>query len=468
MRPVKVKRSFRRAKVGLFGSFALTATLLGLGVLALLFVNVVGNGRLLTLMRAASDAGLVVSQRTVDLAGEHFPYVRLSKVIRGSAAEQLGLRAGDVIIEAAGKRVERVRDLWDAIGEAEGLLRISWVPALERLFGELSRRQVEGERRVVLTYLEPGSPAEASGLREGDVILSVAKVPIGGTRQAWEAAVVSAREGKVPIDVLREGEPITIELLPIKSGGLPIRKSLLRALWGFLTSFDSRYPELAGIKSAILGSIFVILITLVVSFPLGVGAAVYLEEYARPGRLVSFIQVNIANLAGVPSVIYGIIGLEILARSLKMDRSILAGGITLALLVLPIVIVAAREAIRAVPPSIREAAHAVGATPWQVIRHHVLPYAFPGIATGVILAISRAFGEAAPLLLLGAFQYVAFVPDSIFDYFTVIPIQIFTWATRPQEGYPNLAAVAILTLLAIMLILNAAAILLRWRFQRRW
>jgi len=257
----------------------------------------------------------------------------------------------------------------------------------------------------------------------------------------------------------------------------------LGALWYFLTHFDSRYPEVAGMLSAVFGSLYIVLLTALFSFPIGIGAAIYLEEYASKGRLSNFISVNIANLAGVPSVVYGIIGLEVFARGavlrdvagwfgfpqfVGLGRSILAGSLTLALLILPIIIINAREALKAVPHSMREAAYGVGATRWQVVRHHVLPYALPGVLTGVILAMSRAIGETAPLLLLGAFLYVPFVPDSVFDVFTVMPIQIFSWTNQPQDGYPNLAAAAILVLLGIMLLLNALAIVLRNRFQMRW
>jgi len=204
------------------------------------------------------------------------------------------------------------------------------------------------------------------------------------------------------------------------------------------------------------------------AFPLGVGAAVYLEEYASQNWFTEVLQVLIANLAGMPSAVVGIFGLEIFARSWGLGRSVFAGGLTLALLVLPMTVVAAREALRTVPRWVREAAASVGATPWQVIRFHVLPYALPGIFTGIILALARALGEAAPLLLLGAFLYVTYVPQSLLDSFTIVPLQIFDWATKPQDGFAELAAAAILVLIAMHLLLNSIAIVLRNRYQRRW
>ncbi|MCX7843791.1 MAG: phosphate ABC transporter permease PstA [Candidatus Bipolaricaulota bacterium] len=205
-----------------------------------------------------------------------------------------------------------------------------------------------------------------------------------------------------------------------------------------------------------------------VAFPLGIAAAIYLEEYARQTRFTAALEVLVASLAGLPSAVVGLLGLEIFARAMNLGRSILAGGFTLAVLVLPLVIIASREALRTVPRTLREAAFSVGATPWQTVRHHVLPYALPGILTGVVLSLSRALGEAAPLLFLGAFLYVTYVPQSLRDSFTVVPIQIFDWATRPQDGYAVVAACAILVLLGLVLLLNALAILLRARFQRRW
>jgi phosphate transport system permease protein len=243
----------------------------------------------------------------------------------------------------------------------------------------------------------------------------------------------------------------------------------LGALFRFVSRLDEpRYPERAGIASAILGSLYVILVTALVAFPLGAAGAVYLEEYAPSSWLTETLQILIANLAGIPSVVYGIIGLEILARAAGMGRSIVAGGITLGLLILPVMIITSREALRTVPPWIREAAHSVGATRWQVVRYQVLPYAFAGMCTGMILSLSRALGEAAPLILLGAFLYVTYLPTSLLDTFTVVPLQIFSWATRPQAGYDTIAAAAILVLLAMLLLLNAAAIYLRHRFQARW
>ena len=238
--------------------------------------------------------------------------------------------------------------------------------------------------------------------------------------------------------------------------------------WSFLTSFPSRHPDKAGIKPAMLGSIYVVLVAGVVSFTLGVATALFLEEYATRSKFAKIAKINIANLAGVPSIVYGILGLQIFVHSMHLGNSVLAGGFTLALLVLPIVIVAASEAVRAVPPSLREGSYALGATRWQVIWHMVIPQAFPGILTGVILAVSRAIGETAPLIAMGALTFVPFTPDSPLSRFTVLPIQIFNWTSRPQEGFRETAAAGIIVLLVILLVMNAGAVILRNRFQNKW
>ncbi len=236
--------------------------------------------------------------------------------------------------------------------------------------------------------------------------------------------------------------------------------------WQFIGNFQSRFPEKAGIKAGLAGTMWIILTTIAIAVPLGVAAAVYLEEYARRGRLSRFIEVNIANLAGVPSIVYGLLGLAVFVRWFSLDRSVLAGALTLSLLILPVIIIASREAIRAVPSSLRQASYALGATRWQTIRHHVLPSALPGILTGVILSISRAMGETAPLIIVGAATFVAFTPESPLDEFTVLPIQIFNWASRPQAEFHELAAAGIIVLLTALLGLNAIAALIRHRFQR--
>ncbi|MBI3462583.1 MAG: phosphate ABC transporter permease PstA [Planctomycetes bacterium] len=235
----------------------------------------------------------------------------------------------------------------------------------------------------------------------------------------------------------------------------------------FLTSFPSRFPEQAGIKSALWGTIWLIGLTALLSVPVGVGAAIYLEEYARPSRINTFIEINISNLAGVPSIVYGILGLAVFVRDLALGRSILSGALTMSLLILPVIIVASREALRAVSNSIRQAAFALGATRWQTIYAHVLPSAVPGILTGVILALSRAIGEAAPLIMIGAVAFIAYTPEGPLDRFTALPIQIYTWASRPQKAFHELAAAGIIVLLAVLLSMNAVAILLRHRFQRQ-
>jgi phosphate transport system permease protein len=252
---------------------------------------------------------------------------------------------------------------------------------------------------------------------------------------------------------------------------------------GFVTRPQSSKPELAGVRTALLGSLWTILITIVIAFPLGVGAAIYLEEYARDSWINRLIRTNINNLAGVPSIIYGMLGLAIFVRALERltsgelfgvvdsttanGRTILSAGLTLALLILPMIIINAQEAIRAVPKSLREASYGLGATKWQTTWHHVLPYALPGILTGTILAISRAIGETAPLVVIGASTYITKDPAGPFSKFTTLPAQIYQWTSRPQDEFRNIAAAAIVVLLILLLTLNATAVLLRNRYGRR-
>ena len=239
-----------------------------------------------------------------------------------------------------------------------------------------------------------------------------------------------------------------------------------RVDWGFITSFPSRHADRAGIQAALLGTVYLVAIAGVVSFVLGVAAAIYLEEYAARSRFARIVQINIANLAGVPSIVYGILGLEIFVRSMDLGKSVLAGGLTLAILILPITIIAAEEAIRAVPSSIREGGFGLGATRWQTIWHLVLPQAFPGILTGVILAVSRAIGETAPLIAMGALTFVPFAPDGLLSPFSALPIQIFNWTSRPQAEFQQAAAAGIIVLLIVLLIMNAGAVILRNKFQK--
>ena len=251
----------------------------------------------------------------------------------------------------------------------------------------------------------------------------------------------------------------------------------------FLSSPQSSDPERAGVRTAVLGSLWVISITLLFAFPMGVGAAIYLEEYAGDSWLNRLIQTNINNLAGVPSIIYGMLGLAIFVRALEPitsgaflgtvdpttanGRTILSAGLTLGLLILPLIIINAQEAIRAVPGSLRQASFSLGATKWQTIWHHVLPNSVPGILTGTILAISRALGETAPLVVVGASTFITFDPDSPFSKFTTLPIQIYQWTSRPQDEFRNIAAAAIIVLLMILLSLNAVAVVLRNKYSKQ-
>jgi phosphate transport system permease protein len=236
----------------------------------------------------------------------------------------------------------------------------------------------------------------------------------------------------------------------------------------FFSNFVSRFPARAGIKAALAGTIWLMGLTAVFSFPIGVGAAIYLEEFARKNALTNAIEANIANLAGVPSVVYGILGLGVFVRFFKMGPSLLAGGLTLAIMSLPIIVIAAREAIRAVPRSVREGSLALGATKWQTVRRLVLPAALPGTMTGVILALSRAIGETAPLLVIGAAVAIFNTPDDVRDPFSALPILIFNWTSRPQAAFTDAAAAASIVLLAMLLAMNAVAIFVRNRFSTRW
>jgi phosphate transport system permease protein len=238
--------------------------------------------------------------------------------------------------------------------------------------------------------------------------------------------------------------------------------------WQFFSSFDSLLdPKQAGVLAALVGSVYLIGLTALFSVPIGVGAAIFLEEYATRSRWRSLVQTNIANLAGVPSIVYGILGLGLFVRGLAMGPGVLAGALTLTLVVLPIIILASQEALRAVPNSIRQASYALGATRWQTVRHQLLPAALPGILTGVILALARALGEAAPLVAIGAAGFVMFVPKGVNDKFTALPIQIYNWTENAQRDFHHVAAAGIVVLLVVLVTMSAAAVYLRQRFGRR-
>lgn len=279
---------------------------------------------------------------------------------------------------------------------------------------------------------------------------------------------------------------LVLGVLAALLGQLAVR-GLARIDWAFLTSFPSRHADKAGILSPLVGSLLVMLVTALAAIPLGAAAGIYLEEYARKNRLTALIEINITNLAGVPSIVYGLMALGLFVYIFKFDRSVLSGGLTLACLILPIVIVATREALRSIPQNMREAAYALGATRWQVVRHHLLPYSAGGISTGVIIGISRAIGETAPLVTIGALTYIAFLPpypgqtlesidgavrtagafEWIWSPFTVLPIQMFNWVSRPGDKFLQNAAATGLVLMAVTLALNAAAIAVRARMRRR-
>ena len=260
---------------------------------------------------------------------------------------------------------------------------------------------------------------------------------------------------------------IGLVLLVVFIGDILI-DGLRRIDWGFITSLPSRKPEKSGIYTALMGSIWILLLTTLIAVPMGVAAGIYLEEYSKKSRLAGLLEINISNLAGVPSIIYGLLGLEVFVRIMNLGASVLAGSLTLSLLILPIIIVATREAIKAVPSSIRDASYALGASKWQTIQHQILPASGGGILTGVILALSRAVGETAPLIVVGALAYVPFAPQTPMDEFSVLPIQIFNWISRPQHGFIENAAAAIIILLLITFVMNGIAVYFRNKWQKKW
>ncbi len=236
----------------------------------------------------------------------------------------------------------------------------------------------------------------------------------------------------------------------------------------FLVNYASRFPEQAGIKAALVGSIWLMLVVAPTSIILGVGSAIYLEEYAGKNRITTFIQMNISNLAGVPSVVFGLLGLTIFVRALALGNSVLAAGFTMSLLILPVIIVASQEAIRSVPGELRDASYGMGATKWQTIVKIILPAAIPGILTGSILALSRAIGETAPLIVVGIPVIIQFLPKGVMDTFTALPMQIYDWSSRPQPEFQQVAAAGIIVLMVVLLLMNSVAVIIRNKFEKRY
>lgn len=245
-----------------------------------------------------------------------------------------------------------------------------------------------------------------------------------------------------------------------------LRKGIPWLSMRFFTGYPSRFPRKAGVLPGVVGSIYIIILTVVFSVPVGLGSAIYLEEYAKNNRLTRFIKINISNLAGTPSIVYGLLGLSVFVTTFGFGRSILSASLTMSLVVLPIVIVASQEAIKSVPQFLRHGSYALGATKWQTIRQIVIPSAFPGILTGVILSVSRALGETAPLIMVGAYASSWALPKGVMDSFTALPIQIYDWTGRPQADFQNVAAAGIIVLMGLLLSTNAAAIILRNKFQK--
>lgn len=324
--------------------------------------------------------------------------------------------------------------------------------ALQQHFPEVNTKK---ERREVNTLLSMGAPFQLRDAGSGTV-----QVATNDNVTLWLKGELTPEMQKIRFS---ENQMAMLEELK-QEGALALRFN-----WDFFTTGDSREPELAGYAVGIIGSLWTILVCLGVALPLGVMTALYLEEFAPRHWINDMIEVNINNLAAVPSIVFGLLGLALYLSVLGLPRgSALVGGLTLALLVLPVIIIATRAALRAVPPSIRDAARGLGASELQVVLHHVLPLALPGMMTGVILGVARALGETAPLLMIGMVAFIADVPTLATDPATVMPVQIYLWASSPEIGFVQKTAAAIMVLLVILLILNLTAVWLRNRFERRW
>lgn len=418
---VKASLPRRHAAERRFKFFGLLAILFGLSFVVLLFVNIISTG---------------------------YPAFQQTYI-------QLAIHFDPQVIDPDGDRKP------EALSRADYNVLVR--TALRELFPNVQGR---GELRQLFNLVSPGAAWE---LRE--MVMDDPKL-IGATQSLWLPAgnlVDTFLKGKIDRHVPEEDRPINdlqigwIDHL-MTAGVLEKRFNFL-----FFENGDSRQPEIAGIRGALLGSFLTLLVTLALSFPIGVATAVYLEEFAPKNRWTDLIEVNINNLAAVPSIVFGLLGLAVFINFFGLPRSIpLVGGLVLTLMTLPTIIIAGRAALKSVPPSIREGALGVGASKLQMVTHHVLPLAMPGMLTGTIIGMAQALGETAPLLMIGMVAFIVDVPQGLFDPATVLPVQIFLWSDLPERAFVELTAAAIIVLLAFMVAMNATAVLLRKRFERRW
>ena len=383
-----------------------------------------------------------------------------SIVSRGYTAFVSTQIALDVSFDAALIDPQGARDA-DAIGGAN--YRALLTQALQAHFPDATGRR---DRRDLLRLVSSITPLDLRDMALADPGI------IGATQRIWVAAssdIDSLAKGHISRDVPQSDRRVNDKQVAwfdaLDSAGLVAR----RLNTTFFTAADSREPEQAGVLGAVVGSALTLVVTLALSFPLGVMAAVYLEQFAPKNRWTDLIEININNLAAVPSVVFGLFGLMLLLNYLSLPRSApLVGGIVLALMTLPTIIIAARAALQSVPPSIAEAALAMGASPLQVVSHHLVPLAMPGILTGAIIGMARALGETAPLLMIGMVAFIVDIPAGFTDAATVLPVQVFLWADAPERGFVEKTSAAIMVLLAFLLLMNLAAVLLRHKFERRW
>jgi phosphate transport system permease protein len=412
----------RRAANVRFQVYGITAIFIALAVLAILLISVISDG-IGGFVQTRFQLEVTFDEKLIDPDGKRDP----EALRKANYAELVKLAVGTAFPEVTERQDKR---------------------ELQRLFSNSNRFKLR------------------------DMVLDDPSI-IGTTRPVWLVAASDAdiflKSGGSARDVAEADRRISDKQIGWLDK-LADRGGIERAFnLGFFTSADSREPESAGIGGALLGSFFTLLITLAFCFPIGVMAAIYLEEFAPKNRLTDIIEVNINNLAAVPSIVFGLLGLAVFINMLGMPRSApFVGGLTMALMILPTIIVATRAALKAVPPSIREAAYGVGASPIQVVSHHVLPLAMPGVLTGTIIGMAHALGETAPLLMIGMVAFIVDLPGGPMDASTVLPVQIFLWADSPERGFEEKTAAGIMVLLAFLITMNATAIFLRKRFEVRW